>query len=269
MSEFYTRTGCLPSGPRAFRYKEFKISDSVQESDLPSVVDMGSWMPPVYDQGNLGSCTANAIAASLEYVDKYNPGLANLGLNPPPEVWDLPSRLWIYYNGRALYGAEGWDIGLSIPAGLEAVGQFGIAPEEDWPYDISKFTMKPPERAYEDADKARILFYRRIPLDLRLAKIVLAFRYPIIFGVSIDRNFMAYQVVMRNGIRVIRKPDPASTIGEHAMLICGYRQDIGCFNVRNSWTQGWGESGYCWMPFEYLLDPAFAFDFFYIWGVSQ
>jgi len=113
---------------------------------LPTSVDLRPQCPKtVYDQGQLGSCTANAIAGALEF-DRLKEGLADF----------IPSRLFIYYNERVMEGTVGTDSGAQIRDGIKSVGSIGAPPESDWPYNIAEFAVKPSPKAYKDAplDKA-------------------------------------------------------------------------------------------------------------------
>src|SRR5450631_3498884 len=101
---------------------------------LPASVDLRPQCPPVYDQGQLGSCTANAIAGAVQF-DEIRSGIA--------PTW-TPSRLFIYYNERALEGTVSADSGAQIRDGIKVIAKLGVCPESDWPYDITKFTEKPP-----------------------------------------------------------------------------------------------------------------------------
>ena len=101
---------------------------------LPSSVDLRPHCPPVYDQGQLGSCTANAIAGALQFdeIKEHKNGLST------------PSRLFIYYNERVIEGTVTSDSGAQLRDGVKTVAKQGICPEKVWPYDISKFAVKPP-----------------------------------------------------------------------------------------------------------------------------
>src|SRR5215469_16450494 len=105
---------------------------AVQEA-LPTKVDLRSQCPPVYDQGQLGSCTANAIAGALHF-DELKQKMRNSF---------VPSRLFIYYNERSIEGTVSSDSGAQLRDGVKAVSKLGVCPEPEWPYDISKFTDKP------------------------------------------------------------------------------------------------------------------------------
>src|SRR5690349_11385366 len=106
---------------------------------LPPKVDMRAKCPPVYDQGQLGSCTANAIGAALEF-NQMKQG----------ETAFTPSRLFIYYNERVMEHTVDEDAGAMIRDGIKSVAQLGAPPEDtDWPYVINKFKQKPPAKAYK------------------------------------------------------------------------------------------------------------------------
>src|SRR5208283_609384 len=106
---------------------------------LPTSVDLRPDCPPVYDQGQLGSCTANGIAGAIEFDQLKQ---ANKEFTP--------SRLFIYYNERVIEGTVSQDSGAQIRDGVKSVAKLGAPPETDWPYDVAKFADKPPLTAYQD-----------------------------------------------------------------------------------------------------------------------
>ncbi len=140
-------------------------------SALPSQADLRPECPPVYDQGQLGSCTANAIAGALEF-EQMKQSL--------PQVF-VPSRLFIYYNERSIEGTVGEDSGAQIRDGIKSVGQQGDCPETQWPYVITKFKTKPPAACYKSAVQYRALTYQAVAQDLDQMKGCLASGYPFCF----------------------------------------------------------------------------------------
>ena len=106
-------------------------------SDLPPATDLRPHCPAVYDQGMLGSCTANAIGGAVEF-DRIKQKLADF----------VPSRLFIYYNERVIEGTVGSDSGAQLRDGIKSVASQGACPEPEWPYEIAKFTQKPPAKAW-------------------------------------------------------------------------------------------------------------------------
>src|SRR4029077_1186493 len=125
-------------------------------AQLPAAVDLRPQCPPVYDQGELGSCTANAIAGAVQF-DEIRSGIA--------PTW-TPSRLFIYYNERVLEGTVGTDSGAQLRDGIKVIAADGVCPEADWPYDISRFTERPSPQAYADAVHDRVGTYQRLTQSL-------------------------------------------------------------------------------------------------------
>ena len=223
---------------------------------LPPSADLRPQCPTVYDQGQLGSCTANAIAAALEF-DQIKEKQANVF---------VPSRLFIYYNERAMEGTVNEDSGGQIRDGIKSVAQQGVCPETLWPYDITKFAVKPPQQCYQQALKFKAVQYQRLSQILNQLKGCLASGYPFVFGFSVYESFESPQVAQTG-----HAPMPAPTeksIGGHAVMAVGYDDSQNWFIVRNSWGVGWGMEGYFTLPYAYLLEQNLASDFWTIRVVS-
>ena len=219
---------------------------------LPPRVDLRAQFPPPYDQGALGSCTANAISGALQFLEGKEGSPAPL----------MPSRLFIYFNERALEGSTGSDSGAQIRDGIKTVARDGFCPESEWPYDIAAFATKPGARCYQDALRERVSQYLRLaPATVQLLT-CLASGYPFVFGFSVYESFETASVAT-TGIVHLPHPDER-LVGGHAVVAVGYDQPAGRFIVRNSWGGGWGMAGYFTMPFQYLTDPRLAADFWTI-----
>ena len=212
-------------------------------------------MPPVYDQGQLGSCTANAIGAAFEF-DQVKEGYKDF----------MPSRLFIYYNERAMEGTIDTDSGAMIRDGMKSVAKVGVCAEDTWAYDISKFTEKPPTKAYTEAKKHQALLYKRVIPVLHQLQGALAAGYPVVFGFSVYESFMSPDVAKTGEVPL--PPRNEQMIGGHAVVAVGYDDKIQRFIVRNSWGKSWGKKGYCTMPYGYLTDPQLARDFWSIYTVE-
>jgi C1A family cysteine protease len=219
---------------------------------LPTRVDLRSRCPAVFDQGNLGSCTANAIAAALEF-DQMKQSEADVF---------TPSRLFIYYSERVMEHSVGEDSGAMIRDGIKSVAKLGAPHEALWPYVISKFAMKPAAAAYKDATKHQALLYQRLIQDANQCRGCLADGYPFIFGFSVYESFESAAVARTGRVPM---PEPGEKqLGGHAVLCVGYDDPAGMFIVRNSWGSSWGMKGYFTMPMDYLLDSRLAED---LWTV--
>jgi C1A family cysteine protease len=217
--------------------------------NLPAAVDMRAQCPAVYDQGQLGSCTGNAIAGAIQ-LDRLKEKLR-------PDF--VPSRLFIYYNERVIEGSVGIDSGAQIRDGIKTVSKEGVCSEHLWPYNVARFTRKPTARAYKAALKCRAVSYSRLVANLRQLKGCLAEGYPFVFGFTVYDSFES-EAVAKTG--VMPMPDLATekVVGGHAVMAVGYDDAQQRFIVRNSWGDGWGQKGYFTMPYAYLTDPNLADD---------
>jgi C1A family cysteine protease len=222
---------------------------------LPSSIDLRPQCPPVYDQQSLGSCTAQAIAAAIEF-DRKKQGLPDF----------VPSRLFVYYNERAMEGTVNSDAGAAIRDGIKAVNKKGACNETEWPYDISQFTVKPSDQCYKDALLDRALKYQSVSHNLNQMKGCLASGYPFVFGFTVYDSFES-DTVAQTGIVPMPQPDE-QVLGGHAVVAVGYNDAQQVFIVRNSWSAQWGDKGYCYMPYAYLTNPHLASDFWVIRLVS-
>lgn len=217
---------------------------------LPSSVDLRGQCPEVYDQGDLGSCTANAIAGALEFDQLKQ-----------KEQPFTPARLFIYYNERAKEHTVSSDAGAAIRDGIKSVNSQGACPESEWPYNIAQFTVKPSTQCYTDALLHRSLSYQRVPQSLNQLKAVLAGGYPVVFGFTVYESFESAEVAQTG---IVPMPGAGeSVLGGHCCLIVGYQENEQRFTIRNSWGT-WGQQGYCTMPYAYLLSSSLASDFWTI-----
>ncbi len=223
---------------------------------LPPKVDLREQCPPVYDQGHLGSCTANAIAAALEFDQMRE-----------KEQAFTPSRLFIYYNERVIEGTVSSDSGAQIRDGVKSVNKQGAPPEDsDWPYDITKFADKPPQKAYDDAAQHQSILYQRLTPTLGQLKGCLASGFPFVFGFVVYESFEGPQVASTGEAQLPQAGE--KQLGGHAVLAVGYDESQQRFIVRNSWGAGWGMGGYFTLPYPYLLQHTLSSDFWTIRSVK-
>jgi C1A family cysteine protease len=220
---------------------------------LPAAKDLRPQCPKeVYDQGQLGSCTGNAIAAAIEF-DEIKQKAADIF---------TPSRLFIYYNERMMEGTVNSDSGAQIRDGIKTVAKQGACHEQIWPYEITKFRAKPSKVAYTDGAKHTAVQYQRLIQTLTEMKGCLAAGYPFVFGFTVYESFES-ATVAKTGI----VPYPSTgekVLGGHAVLAVGYDDASQRFIVRNSWGSGWGMKGYFTIPYSYLTDNNLADDFWTI-----
>ncbi len=216
---------------------------------LPPKVDLRPHCPPVYDQGELGSCTANALA-----------GLAQFLLIRAGKPSFVPSRLFVYYNERVLEDSVSEDSGASLTDGIKVLNKIGAPHESLWWYNVKKFAVKPGKAVYADAAKHLLGEYLSVDnTRIEEIKTVLSAGYPVVFGFTVYDSFMS-DATAKTG--VVRMPGKKEKIqGGHAVALVGYDDSDHTFLVRNSWGIGWGDGGYCHMPYAYVTDRDLSDDF--------
>lgn len=205
---------------------------------IPQKIDLRSYCSDVEDQGRLGSCTANALAGNIEFLDKR-----------PDSTYTDVSRLFIYYNERILEGTEEFDSGASLRDGIKTLKKIGYCWEKDWPYNIFRFNRKPPLSCYKQAARQRIRSYHRIHALSEMLT-CLAEGYPFVFGFTVYKNFLSKKVAQTGVVNLPKKSE--RSIGGHAVMAVGFNQKEKRFLVRNSYGVKWGRGGYFTLPFLYL-----------------
>jgi len=215
---------------------------------MPAKMDLRYSFPDPYDQGNLGSCTAQAVGAICDF--KY--GLAK----------DFqPSALFLYYNTRVMEGTTRYDAGAMIRTAIKAANVKGICDEKLWPYIVSKFSDKPALQAFREAREHQALKYRRVRQNLLDLKSAIADKLPVAFGFSVYQSF--YELDATN--YTIKTPDlNEPLLGGHAVVIVGYDDEKQVFIIRNSWGKEFGYEGHFLMPYSFILDQGLCSDFWTI-----
>jgi C1A family cysteine protease len=204
----------------------------------------------VEDQGNLGSCTANALVGALEFLE----------IKDKVPYADL-SRLFIYYNERVIEHTTGSDSGAMLRDGIKTLAKQGACSEKKWPYLISKFRTKPTAACYKEALQHQITSYQRLQ-TLDEMRACLAEGFPFVFGFTVYESFESQQVAQSG---VVQMPQPGERVlGGHAVVAVGYQDAAKRFIVRNSWGPAWGMKGYFTMPYDYLANRDLSDDFWVV-----
>ena len=211
---------------------------------LPTSVDLRSGMPPIYDQGNLGSCVANATIAALSYMNrKVNKNSFYMG-----------SRLYQYFVGRGVDAILDQDaseltsdVGLYVDTGVKSVQQYGILSESLYPYNINKYAYLPPSSVFVTAQQNKTISFSSIVKNLTTLQTYLSNNIPIIIGIN---AFSSIFTPIQG--RIADPTNNQQPIGGHCILIVGYNNTTSLFTIRNSWGTGWGNSGYATISYAYI-----------------
>lgn len=211
---------------------------------LRETVDLREWDSVIEDQGDLGSCSANAMTNAYELT---------LRRMYPDKFVEL-SRLFVYYNSRLMENETERDVGAYLRSTLSAVKHHGICKESLWPYDITKFSVAPDDECYIDASTRIITDYSLIDsLDDMLE--ILNMNKPIIIGLTVYPSFN--YVDKNNPVIYLPNDKEINGGGGHAMTIVGYKLSKQQFIVKNSFGKFWGDNGYGFLPFDYVYTESF------------
>lgn len=243
--------GWVPDGPD---FRDYRLA-FLDKTDLPDQLDLRGNCPPIYNQGPLGSCTAQAVCGLLHFTEREE--------KPKPKLF-IPSRLFHYYYTRLAMGTVDYDSGASIREAVRTAVRLGFCKEDLWKYDVSKFKQKPPEAASKAAapNALQNSMYARVRQDLVSLQTALSEFNPVVFGFSVYESFMSSPVA-KTGLVPMPK-GKEQMLGGHAILLVGYDNVRQLFIARNSWGTTWGDKGYCYMPYAFITSPDFARDFWTI-----
>ena len=227
------------------------------KAGLPVTADLRPWCPPIENQGSLGSCTANAGVAMVEYFERRAFG----------KHVDA-SRLFLYKATRNMLHWTG-DTGAFLRSTMGAMSIFGVPPEEYWPYIEADYEKEPSAFCYAFAQNYQSISYYRLDPSgtikttlLSQIKTNLAGGLPSMFGFTVYNSYT-------QGSTTGKLPYPTSgekIVGGHAIIAVGYDDNMkiknanpgavetkGALLIRNSWGTGWGMAGYGWLPYDYVL----------------
>lgn len=219
-------------------------------------------MPSVYDQGQLGSCTANALCNAFRFAGMNQPHAARRA-----SLAFSPSRLFLYYQERKIEGTVETDSGAMIRDGAAALKKVGVCAESTYPYVIEHFAAKPSAKAVAEAGSHESISYLRVALNHLAMRSCLAQGFPFVIGFTVYESFES-DAVSRTGI-VPMPGKKETTLGGHAVLVCGYDDEAKTYLVQNSWGTGWGMAGYFTVPQAYFENTNLASDAWTIRSVER
>ena len=222
---------------------------------MPSHFSLRDKMPAIWQQGHIGSCSAHGTAAA------YVTDLMRQGF----PVY-MPARLFIYYNGRALFGDTAADLGCSIRDVIKGVATWGAPDENLWPYS-SAVTHRPSDAAYAAGKQHLALSYAPVVQSMDAIKTAIFQGYPVVFGIMCYAASFEHGAVQRTGMMEMPGLFDVPIAG-HCICAIGWNSK-NYLEIRNSWGPHWGDNGYMWMPQAFVENPRLASDFWVIKSVMQ
>ena len=246
--------GWKASKPDTRDYK-LKTTNPAVYATLPPMVDLRLFVPEVLDQGSIGSCTAHSLSMAMRIARKKQ-GLPDQRL----------SRLFIYYNERLMEGTIDQDAGAQIRDGAKVLATMGVPNETDWEYLESNLYLEPPAPAYKDGVEDEAQIYLTVDQNINEMKLCLHEGFPFVFGVTLFPDFEG-EAVAKTGI--VPMPNlNEEPIGGHAICCVGYNDSKKVWIVLNSWSDQWGDKGYCYFPYDYLTNPQLCSDLWTIRSIA-
>lgn len=245
-------------------------NDGIEFDPNINLIDLRNDLGPVTNQGNIHSSPADAITSIYQHLfnKKYNSLVTSDSADEKKTVEDnptfQPSRAFLLYNGIHKDNLGSVGTGCSIRNCLKAFAEFGCCSESRLALNNKNASSLPPDECYRNAKRHFVKTYGRLKQDLNLMKLVLQTGNLFVFGCSIMDNFHSKEVATSGLISI--PTEECRPIGSQALVACGYDSTNRLFIVRNSWGTDWGDNGYAYLPFDYILNENLCADF---WVISE
>ena len=254
-------TGLLRDIPDHRDYIKRYGGREIPSIDEP-VIDLRKYVGRVYEQGKLSSCTSNVVCAGFSIVVNKEAEKNN------QTYYDSDySRLFLYYVARLDDESTDQNVGVGLRSTLQAVNKYGVCEEFLWPYNITKYAVKPPPRCFKNALLHKLTKYERFEHDIMQFKACLKAGFPFAFGFERYPSFRIPEKFDHGRMpKPTKKEIGAKNYGLHAVLAVGYDDRTECITVLNSWGRSFGDDGYFYMPYDYISNSDRAFNF---WKIEE
>lgn len=232
----------------------------ILQPEKDPVTDLRKYVMHVYQQEKCGSCTASALCAAFGLSLKKQELTLDQGF-----IYFNPSRLFLYYNTRKYSKDHDVDCGASLRNAIKALNRKGVCAESDWPYDLSMSHVEPPQWCYGAARRNNLCKYERLRQDINDFRTCLKEECPIVFGFKLFDGFNSPET-KKHGLMPMPTPEERDNEIKclHAVVAVGYNDYKMYVIVLNSWGEDWGDGGYFYMPYDFIMDPHFCRDFWKI-----
>ncbi len=200
-------------------------------------------MPPVYNQGHIGSCSSNAISAAIQYQRH---------ISNKRDI--VPSRLFTYFNARRLLKTQKQDTGAMTSQVLQGIDRFGWVAENRHRYNTDKLTERPENDDYKVAVKHKVVYSKLSQSEADIESSILN-------GKPVIVSFLVYEGFHKLGTKTLKAPLDIDSNTGHTVLVTGFDDASKTFTFRNSYGLKWGNKGYGKVAYDYLLNPDIGYDF--------
>lgn len=225
--------------------------------NLPSSYSLVNRLPPIGDQGQYGTCvtwaagynlktTLNALDNNWTTADLNNPGRQ---ASPKDLFLSIPANL----RGSNCNGTN------FEPAFQQMIDR-GVASLGTAPYTgMGDCSQLPDASATQEAANNRLSNFRKVNMDVQEIKTYISQNRPVVFGARLSDNFMTWR-----SDQVITSHSTFDNVGMHAyhaMMVVGYddsKGPNGAFRVVNSWGTNWGDTGFIWIDYQFMINPEFG-----------
>ena len=223
-------------------------------------IDLRDLFPKINNQGKQGACTAFALTSIYEYF-----------FNQKNKKENKLSPAFLYYNARKKGGYADKDCGSAVSYAIETMAENGMCMNDIFPYNEDDYLTVPPQEAYDDGAKRKVKKALNVNIAVDDIKSALSDGYPVALSTTLYESFGSGY---KGFVSMPTKEEQAlgelhESHGRHAMVICGYNDESKYIVVRNSWGTSFGDDGYCYMPYEYILDKELTSGLFVITEIES